>query len=591
MLKEKISKNSLGLFTILPILSLFQISNVTYGPDILKLSLLLILVLIILIVYKNYFIIRSTIQLIPFILIITYSINQFVLDNDITSFILGRYNRFGGLITIVSLSIIFIIVSNQDTFANKVFNKSLYITYLLMLTYGTLTYLGVLPDDTYYDASDKIVKSSSDLSLTFGNPNLASAFLGIAMSAHMYLIISKIYKNNYLQYTILFLGLFVLFQTNSIQGWMILIFNSLILLIHYLISSNFSTILKYKLSSLVIAISSLLTVFFNFRFIWEFLYINGNIGARLNYWKSSIQIWTDHKLTGVGLDNLGEFSTFYRDIELANQEGQWTVPDRTHNVLLDHLVNGGILAFVLWVIFIGLISALAFRKIFKSIGVSSPFSDFSACLIWFGYLLQSLISVDHIFLTLIGYLSAGLILGDYLNERTSHKGYGKIAVPFFLVAQVILVIFMINQLILSYNVNQFLNRGNTQVLDKIYNARFIEQQSFLEIVVKLSGDKQFKLAALFSEKLLIVNPYAHQAYYAKSVFYESEKDLTKAKLEMEKAHTYDKFNSVYTLSLGIYEYNLNNYPKAYYWLDETVRLNPTQQGIEILKNSLDQLES
>lgn len=581
----------MGLFTILPILSLFQISNVTYGPDILKLSLLLILVLIILIVYKNYFIIRSTIQLIPFILIITYSINQFVLDNDITSFILGRYNRFGGLITIVSLSIIFIIVSNQDTFANKVFNKSLYITYLLMLTYGTLTYLGVLPDDTYYDASDKIVKSSSDLSLTFGNPNLASAFLGIAMSAHMYLIISKIYKNNYLQYTILFLGLFVLFQTNSIQGWMILIFNSLILLIHYLISSNFSTILKYKLSSLVIAISSLLTVFFNFRFIWEFLYINGNIGARLNYWKSSIQIWTDHKLTGVGLDNLGEFSTFYRDIELANQEGQWTVPDRTHNVLLDHLVNGGILAFVLWVIFIGLISALAFRKIFKSIGVSSPFSDFSACLIWFGYLLQSLISVDHIFLTLIGYLSAGLILGDYLNERTSHKGYGKIAVPFFLVAQVILVIFMINQLILSYNVNQFLNRGNTQVLDKIYNARFIEQQSFLEIVVKLSGDKQFKLAALFSEKLLIVNPYAHQAYYAKSVFYESEKDLTKAKLEMEKAHTYDKFNSVYTLSLGIYEYNLNNYPKAYYWLDETVRLNPTQQGIEILKNSLDQLES
>ena len=591
MLKEKISKNSLGLFTILPILSLFQISNVTYGPDILKLSLLLILVLIILIVYKNYFIIRSTIQLIPFILIITYSINQFVLDNDITSFILGRYNRFGGLITIVSLSIIFIIVSNQDTFANKVFNKSLYITYLLMLTYGTLTYLGVLPDDTYYDASDKIVKSSSDLSLTFGNPNLASAFLGIAMSAHMYLIISKIYKNNYLQYTILFLGLFVLFQTNSIQGWMILIFNSLILLIHYLISSNFSTILKYKLSSLVIAISSLLTVFFNFRFIWEFLYINGNIGARLNYWKSSIQICTVHKLTGVGLDNLGEFSTFYRDIELANQEGQWTVPDRTHNVLLDHLVNGGILAFVLWVIFIGLISALAFRKIFKSIGVSSPFSDFSACLIWFGYLLQSLISVDHIFLTLIGYLSAGLILGDYLNERTSHKGYGKIAVPFFLVAQVILVIFMINQLILSYNVNQFLNRGNTQVLDKIYNARFIEQQSFLEIVVKLSGDKQFKLAALFSEKLLIVNPYAHQAYYAKSVFYESEKDLTKAKLEMEKAHTYDKFNSVYTLSLGIYEYNLNNYPKAYYWLDETVRLNPTQQGIEILKNSLDQLES
>ena len=139
--------------------------------------------------------------------------------------------------------------------------------------------------------------------------------------------------------------------------------------------------------------------------------------------------------------------------------------------------------------------------------------------------------------------------------------------------------------------NQFLSKGNTKVLDKLYKTNFVEQQSFLDIVVKLSGDKQFKLASLFADKLLIVNPYAHQAYYAKSVFYESEKDLTKAKLEMEKAHTYDKFNSVYTLSLGIYEYNLKNYPKAYYWLDETVKLNPTQQGIEILKNLLDQLDS
>jgi tetratricopeptide (TPR) repeat protein len=293
----------------------------------------------------------------------------------------------------------------------------------------------------------------------------------------------------------------------------------------------------------------------------------------------------------VGLDNLGQVATFYRDSELAKQEGIWTIPDRTHNVPLDHLVNGGVLAFVLWIVFISIITILAFRKIFRKIGVASPVIDFSVCLIWFGYLFQSLISVDHIFLTLIGYLSAGLIFGDYLYERNNHKSYGKRFVPFFLVAQITLVGFMINQLILSYNVNQFLNRGNTQVLDKIYNTRFIEQQSFLDTVVKLSGDKQFKLAALFSEKLLIVNPYAHQAYYAKSVFYESEKDLIKAKREMEKAHTYDKFNSVYTLSLGIYEYNLKNYPKAYYWLTETAKLNPTQQGIEILKNSLDQLDS
>lgn len=591
LLGEKISTKSLGFFIVLPIMSLIQIKNIIHGPDMLRLLLLLFSSLITLVLYRNYFLIRSIFQLIPFLLIFIYLINQFILDNDLTSFILGRFNRFGGFITLISLSVLFVITSNQGQGAKKLFYNSLYITHLFMLTNGLLTYLGVLSNDTFFDANERIVISSPDLSLTFGNPNIASAFFGISTSFHICLMISKVYKNNYVQVIILFIGLFLLIQTNSIQGLLILVFNILIILLYYYKNnySNFS--LRYKIFTLSLSLLLFLSFIINFRFIWKFLYASGNIEARINYWETSIRIWNEFKLTGVGLDNLGQVATYYRDSELAKQEGLWTIPDRTHNVPLDHLVNGGILAFAVWIIFISIITVLAFRKIFRKIGVSSPIIDFAVSSIWFGYLLQSLISVDHIFLTLIGYLSAGLIFGDYLNERNSHKSYGQRFVPFFLVSQVILTFFILNQLLLSYNVNQFLNKGNVQVLDKIYKTKFIEQQSFLDIVVGLSGDKQFKTASLFADKLLGVNPYAHQAYYANSVFYESEKDLIKAKLDMEKAHTYDKFNSVYTLSLGIYEYNLKNYLKAYYWLAETVKLNPTQQGIEILKNSLDQLES
>ena len=148
------------------------------------------------------------------------------------------------------------------------------------------------------------------------------------------------------------------------------------------------------------------------------------------------------------------------------------------------------------------------------------------------------------------------------------------------------MLFSLSQLRLDYSVNQFLNRGNTEKLDKIYNAKFIDQQSLLDVVVKVSGDKQFKLAALLGDKLLKLNPYAHQAYYAKSVFLESEGEILKAKSEMEKAHNMDKYNSVYTLSIGIYEFNLKNYPKAKFWLSETLNLNPNQQGIEILQRSI-----
>ena len=83
-----------------------------------------------------------------------------------------------------------------------------------------------------------------------------------------------------------------------------------------------------------------------------------------------------------------------------------------------------------------------------------------------------------------------------------------------------------------------------------------------------------------------MNSYAHQAYYAKSVFLESEGEIYGAKVEMEKAHMVDKYNSVYTLSIGIYEFNLKNYSKAKFWLNETISLNPNQQGIENLQRSL-----
>ena len=366
----------------------------------------------------------------------------------------------------------------------------------------------------------------------------------------------------------------------------------MVIILLYLYRENSVTLgKKIKTALKVLSSIFIVIIIFGFRWFWDYLYINGSVEARINYWKASIRIWNEYKFTGVGLDNLGEVSTFYRDFDLAKQEGLWTIPDRTHNVILDHLVNGGIFALILWLTFISVITFFALLKLFGKFKVSPSTFDVAVILVWFGYLLQSLISVDHMFLTLIGYISAGLIFGDYLGERKNQNSYEKTTVPLFLFTLVSLVVFTLNQLSLSFNVNQFLSKGNTKVLDKLYKTNFVEQQSFLDIVVKLSGDKQFKLASLFADKLLIVNPYAHQAYYAKSVFYESEKDLTKAKLEMEKAHTYDKFNSVYTLSLGIYEYNLKNYPKAYYWLDETVKLNPTQQGIEILKNLLDQLDS
>lgn len=586
---ERTDTKFLILFAILPILHLTQVQNVTHeGADLLRLFIFSLYTLIILLYFRNYFKLKNKIILIPLLLIFVYLVNQIILGNDITSFILGKYNRFGGLVTLICLTVYFILVTNLGDQARPAFSKTIYITYLLMMGQGILTYFRVLPNDTYLDPADGIVKPTSYLVLGFGNPNIASALMGITLSIHLFFILQKIFKILLVQSCIFIVGLFILYKTGSIQGWLILFFNFAIIVIY--LSKIHRNQIRTKLKviySIIISIISIALIL-NIKVIWTNLFVSGNVAARINYWKSSIRIWGDYKLTGVGLDNLGEVATYYRDFELAKQEGLWTIADRSHNVILDHLVNGGLFGFLIWIAFIGAVTFMAFRKILQSPKDSVSVYEIGIILIWVGYLLQSLISVDHLFLTLLGYISAGFIVGEYISKINNEKQKDRKSYLFFVVPLVVLLLFQINQIIFSYNVNQFLSKGNTKALEKIYNAKYIEQQSYLDTVVKLGGDKQFQLAHAFALKLLKINPFASQAYYANSVYYESIKNLPQAKLEMQKAHEFDKFNSVYTLSLGIYEFNLKNFDKANYWLNETIKLNPSQKGIEVLKNSLAQ---
>ncbi len=584
---RKVDKKLLILFSIVPIFSIFKLDNLTYSPDLIRLFILSIFTIFSVFIFRDSLKIRSKFHLVPIFLILIYLINQLFVKNDLSSFFLGKYNRFGGFITLTCLTLYFIIVSNLEKNSINIFCNLIYVTYILMLLNGLLTLADILPNDNYFDANEKVAKISTDLSLTFGNSNIASAFLGISLSFHIFMIVSKKFRNIFLQGIIFALGLFILLKTNSIQGWFILFICLALIVLHFIRKGSLH--LNLKFSSALFMLLIIVSYFKNLKSFWDKFIINATVEARINYWGATIKIWSDQKFTGVGLDNLGEVATYYRDFELAKQEGLWTIPDRSHNVVLDHLVNGGILAFAIWLIFIFYVSILAMRRI-----VSRDLNEFTnsnvvVALIWFGYLFQSFISVDHVFLTMIGYFAAGLVYADHLRQYNIEKFSINLNFLAILFIVIILNIFLIYQLFFGYQVNQFLNKGNTRVLDKIYNARFIEQQSYLDIVVKLSSDKQFQLASLFATRLLEENSYASQAYYARSVYFESIKDLSSAKTEMEKAHKFDKFNSVYTLSLGIYEFNLKNFTKSKYWLEETIKLNDSQQGIEILINSLKQV--
>lgn len=530
--------------------------------------------------YKKLFTITK-LQILPWLLLLAYGIIQLIRKDDLQHFLLGSFYRNGGYIALICLTLIFTITVNISSNALDRFNNTYLTTSYGLLIFGAFEVLEILPfklTNFYQNA----------LTLTLTNPNFASAYLGTFISVFIIYILLERKKAELKSSLILLLAFFLLYKTQSIQGYLIISFN--IFLLIFLFRSKIREIIsqRKKLSyTAFLVVVVMLGIQFNSLFNW--MINNGSVRERLSYWKLSLDIWQDNKTLGVGLENLREYSTKYRDLNLVKQEGIFTAPDRSHNVVLDHFVNGGFIAGISWLFFIVVISYLAFRNllIFKKKEYSTNY--LIVIIIWFSYLLQSLISVDHLALTLLGYISAGLIVGintkknvTLLTESNSNKIFRQFHLLILTIIFSLFLSYSFKVVKYEYDAYEYLYKNDQTKLQNIYDSKVVVTQTLEDVSVKISQTKDFSTANLFAQKLLIYRPSSHQAYYIKSVYFESKGDIPAAKSEMLKALVIDKFNTVYLLGMSIYEYKLGNKVMAEEYLAKTIAINPNQQGIDIV---------
>jgi Tfp pilus assembly protein PilF len=107
-------------------------------------------------------------------------------------------------------------------------------------------------------------------------------------------------------------------------------------------------------------------------------------------------------------------------------------------------------------------------------------------------------------------------------------------------------------------------------------------QTLEDVSVEISKSKNFELAFTFAEKLLTHRPSSHQGFYIRSVYYENKSDLELAKENMLTALKLDPYNSVYLLSMAIYEYKLNNLSAAKDFFLKAKDINPSQEGLDLV---------
>jgi O-antigen ligase len=338
--------------------------------------------------------------------IIGLLLSAFVTDVKYTA-IFGEYHRNNGMLSYLGGSILLAcsaLVFNLES--SKKFIKIFANLGLVMSFYGLLQVIGLDPIDWVIVYNPVIT--------TLGNPNFTSGILGLTAIAILLLILEDRNLRVRAVYSVaLFLDLFILVKSKSVQGVFALLVGVGVLVLtkiwvtdkkYGLISLGLSGLLGLPIALAVLNIGPLASRLYQ-----------GSLGNRLDYWSAAINMFKSQPIFGVGVDRYGEY---YREFAVQNQVAQGQVTDNAHSVYLQLLATGGLSTFIPYLLLMGFITYVGFRKLFSTTGQTKI--RVSGILgIWLGTLVLNLVTIDNLGVGVWSWIAGGLLVAVSTSNDVS----------------------------------------------------------------------------------------------------------------------------------------------------------------------------
>jgi O-antigen ligase len=322
----------------------------------------------------------------------------------------GTTGRNTGLITYFTFSILFVVsmAASNAGFLNRFLLVSLVVG-VASLGYGLIQALGADPFDW--------VNPYSPVFGFLGNPNFQSSLLGILGSVVFAQLVSGSVKlqvkGAYLVY--LLVTVFVIRETDSQQGFLVLLIGSVIALGVY-VNQRSKTLGYSYLGLALIGFVAVLVGTLNKGPLASLLY-KDSVTYRGDYWRAGWKMTVDNPIFGVGLDSYGDWYRRSRTIEATLRRGPDVTSNAAHNVFLDISAYGGFPLALIYIALMTLVIVSAVKVIKRSQGFNAGFVGLVAG--WVAFQAQSIISINQIGLALWGWVLSGLIIGYEINTRNS----------------------------------------------------------------------------------------------------------------------------------------------------------------------------
>jgi O-antigen ligase len=361
----------------------------------------------------------SLLDLLP-LLFVTWGLIALVeSDSPISQNFFGVYGRNTGWLTYFFVAIVFLAATKVRGARNFKF---------MVIAFSTAAVVNVLYNSWVLTFGDFIGWQNNYGAIlgTFGNPNFASSFLGIAFGVNLVLAI-KVQKR-YKPICILLIPVIAwqLMNSGSIQG------NVVAVLATWLVGffwtrerfRNSWIATAYLGTGAVVASTGVIGVFGSGPL--KDLLAQPTIALREQYWLAAVNMAKSNPVFGVGMDSYGDWYRRSRDAQALVLPGPETVTNAAHSVYLDFLAYGGIPLLLLYVAIL-ITSAVSIVRVVKSTKSFDPVFV-ALTLIWICYQVQAAISINQIGLAIWGWLTSGLLIAYERNLKNlnEHRVQGDI---------------------------------------------------------------------------------------------------------------------------------------------------------------------
>ena len=340
-----------------------------------------------------------------------------------TLFIRGFYGTIGrstGFLTYLGLALLFFLSMSflrKESLSRVI--TFFYIAGISNIVYCIAASLGfdiITWDNTY----NKVLG-------TFGNPNFIASFMGIFFCVNLayFQFFKQSRKRLVTFFVIAISSLYVVYESGSLQGYVLIAYGLFMITFFYL---------HFSLSSNLVS-----RAFLMFSIVLGFIAIAGvlqkgplasilykpSVTFRGEYWQAGLNMAKDNVFFGIGLDSYGLFYRQYRDASAAIYPGLGVVTDAAHNVFIDVFAGAGLFALVAY---LGIFFLVSFRslKYFNKLDKFDPI--FTALFLgWSSYQIQSIISINQIGLAVWGWLFGGCLIAYTASNKASQVNDLKMA--------------------------------------------------------------------------------------------------------------------------------------------------------------------